>query len=80
MGKPVIMHRLPGVPSEYYRYILSPHTADITGLRNAILHATEMPVDELAQLGNDARTFILSTKTPGAQVQRLVQLWDFLFG
>lgn len=80
LGKPVIMHRLPGVPLEYYEYILSPKTTGVRGLCSAISDAAEMPLEELARIGAKAREFILQKKTPRFQVKRIIDLWDAIPG
>jgi glycosyltransferase involved in cell wall biosynthesis len=73
-GRPVIMHRLPGVPDEYLRYLFIPPTPDTEGLTAALQVVARARNDELRQIGRDARHFIKSAKTSGVQCARIAKL------
>jgi len=73
-GRPVIMHALPGMPSEYLEYILCPPTPDVAGLASALNDAAEMTEESLQTIGSAGRNFVLTSKSPVAQCKRIVDL------
>lgn len=71
-GRPVIMHWLPGIPDEYRHYLTVPPAGGAKGLAEAMRSLTSMPNSELKKIGSRNRKFILSEKSPKAQVKKLV--------
>ena len=74
-GKQVIMHGLPCIPSEYLEHLTVPATSDALGLAQALHKIAVMSLEERAVRGARARTFILASKSPEAQVARVLVKW-----
>ena len=74
-GRPVVMHALPGVPLEYSDYLILTNTSDSAGLAEALELTLRMPDRERKACGDRGRKFILSRKSPKAQVARLIDMW-----
>ena len=73
-GTPTIMHRLSGVPKEYFDYCLVPCSEDANGLRLAILSAEKMGAERLERLGAKAKVFILTHKSEHNQSRKIVEM------
>lgn len=73
-GRPVVMHRLEGIPSEYYDNCFLTETSDGLGLKNCLLSVLEMNSLELSAFGNKARKFVLENKSSTKQVRRIMGL------
>ena len=74
-GKQVIMHGLPGIPPEYLEHLTIPATPDAAGLAQALCKASTLSPEERAIRGAEARAFILASKSPEAQVARVLEHW-----
>jgi glycosyltransferase involved in cell wall biosynthesis len=74
-SKQVIMHRLPGMPPEYLEHLTIPATPDASGLAQALRAVSARSKDERAISGAQARAFILASKSPDAQVTRVLDHW-----
>lgn len=74
-GKQVIMHGLPGIPPEYLKYLTIPATPDAAGITQALRDVSAMAPNARDARGAMARAFILSEKSPDAQVARVLDLW-----
>lgn len=79
-GKQVIMHWLPGIPSEYQEHLTIPATPDAAGLAQALHDVLAMSQEQRATSGAEARAFILASKSPEAQVARVLKHWAELRG
>lgn len=77
-GRPVLMHRLPGMPNEYLEYIVCPEGTDVGSLASAMENMASWPSDRLSSFGNEARLFILSKKGAYAQCAKIIKLLDSL--
>lgn len=75
-GKVTIMHALPAMPPDYADYILVPNVPNADGLAAAMRKAADMSVDEREGRGAAGRAFVREQKTPAAQVQRVLLLWN----
>jgi len=73
-GIPCIMYKLPGVPSEYYKYFYSPKEENSNGIKNAILEVCSKSEIELYDFGKAASEFILKNKNPQVQVKKIYDL------
>lgn len=73
-GKPVLMHRLPGVPDDYLEFLHIPKTADSSGLADCIRSMVQLSSSELAAIGERNRQFVLANKLPKKQCERVVAL------
>jgi len=72
-GRPVIMHRLPGIPAEYVPYLVIPPTPDVDGLATAMEGMIAAPDAELAATGEAGQRFVATEKTVGVQGQKLLR-------
>ena len=77
-GTPCIMHRLAGVPEEYFEHCIIPPSEDGAGLCLAILEAERMGRERLSAIGISARDFVAANKTAGKQCEKIVHLIDRL--
>ena len=75
-GRPVLMHKLDGIPNEYDPYYLSPDACDANSLRRCMEMALSLNDDELNALGEKAKQFVLSEKNPKKQTQKIL---NFVF-
>lgn len=73
-GTPCIMHRLPGVPDEYYDYCIVPRSEDVEGNLNAILDAERLGRDRLREIGQRAHDFIKLNKSAHRQCLKIVSM------
>lgn len=74
-GTPVLLHKLSGIPEEYYEYCyIIPDNTDET-LAFAIENILNKNNDELETIGVKAKHFILSQKTPKTQCSKALQLF-----
>lgn len=77
-GTPVIMHKLDGIPDEYYEYCFIASEENSQGLRNAILNVCEMNAKDLNYFGTKAQNFILNKKNPRIQVGKILEMINSL--
>lgn len=74
-GKPVVCHRLEGIPEEYDPYLQYIEGEGAGAIAHAVRKALALTPEERLSLGQRARMFVLDNKTPGNQCRRLM---DFL--
>jgi glycosyltransferase involved in cell wall biosynthesis len=73
-GRPVLMYRLPGVPDEYFEYVICPKSNDVDGLATALRDLSEMTPGELDAIGATGREFALREKNAAAQCRKVLDL------
>lgn len=73
-GTPTIMHRLPGIPEEYYNYCFIADQEDAEGLFKTIINVCEMDQMVLNEMGRNAQKFIFEQKNPKTQVGKIVEM------
>lgn len=73
-GRPVVMHRLPGIPDEYLPHLRLPPAPDAGGLAAALRQVAALPEAELQSEGMAGRQFVLREKTPAMQCALIVEL------
>lgn len=73
-GTPTIIHRLPGVPDEYFQYCFVAEKENAQGLQKMVSYVCDKKQDELNEFGNKARQFILKNKNPVFQVKKLYDM------
>ena len=69
-----MLYKLPGIPDEYYEYCFSLSETGVEALRNMLEDILARSLDELDQLGANARNFILNNKNPQKQVGKIIDL------
>lgn len=70
-GRPVVMHRLPGIPSEYFRYCFTPELSDMKSLKECLVFVLGLSMDRLNDVGRTARQFVLDNKSCVSQAYRI---------
>lgn len=73
-ARPIVMHHLPGMPSEYGSYIITPDSQDPLGLTSALKRAAGMPIERLQEIGDKGRAFVLREKTPVKQCEKVLKM------
>jgi glycosyltransferase involved in cell wall biosynthesis len=72
-GTPVLTTRLPGMPAEYYPYVLTVDQDGPEGIHDALEKALSMDIQELCDLGDHSRQFVLNEKNHIVQADRILQ-------
>ena len=73
-GTPSLLYKLPGVPSEYYKYC---YTIEILGedaLKDRLEYILNLPKEDLIEMGVRAQNFIIENKTPRKQCEKILDL------
>lgn len=73
-GTPAIAKRLPGIPPDYYDYLVVLDSDDPVELASAIKRVCEMPASERRTLGAAARNFVLREKSAPRQAARILAM------
>lgn len=71
---PCIMHRLPGIPEEYFDYVYLAERQDAQGLKDTIMKVSIKDKVELKQFGENAANFIANNKNPLVQVEKIYNM------
>lgn len=74
-GRPVIMHKLPGIPSEYDNYITYFENTSDEAIQKGLLTIMEKTDDELNEIGKKGKLFVEREKNSAIQGKRIT---DFL--
>ena len=72
-GKPVISTRLPGIPSEYWDYLIAIDDETVEGMAALFSRLLNRRCDDLMNRGQEARTFVMQQKTEDAQGARMAE-------
>lgn len=75
-GIPCLMHRLPGIPEEYYDYCFVPDSESPADLAKALLAAEKLGRNKLLELGEKAKMFALQNKNAVSQTLKILRLID----
>lgn len=71
-GKPVVMHRLAGIPSSYDPYLFYPENNSPEALCHTLQYVLDHPA-EAAEKGREAQAFVLESKSSTVQGRRVVE-------
>ena len=74
-GRPVIMHKLPGIPSDYYQYCYTPTSSTFSSFVDCLRNTLALPSSELTSKGLAAKNFIKNNKNHVKQAEKIK---DFL--
>ncbi len=77
-GKPVVMNKLAGIPSEYYEHIYFTETDDTEGLAVKLLDVLQIDPVVLQERGRKAQTFIREEKNGATQAKKILDLMKSL--
>lgn len=73
-GTPALIHRLPGIPDEYFDYVIEINENNPKGLANNITKALLDLEKENHSIGTKARDFVLTYKGNASQAKRILNL------
>ena len=73
-GKVVIANKLPGMPDEYFNYIVVPENESIEALTKAIQKVLDMSTEQRKLMGIQGKTFVQSQKNSYVQTGRMLEL------
>jgi hypothetical protein len=77
-GTPTLMHRLEGVPKEYYEYCYIFENNDIQSMASTINFVCELSPDVLMEKGVNAQEFIFKNKDSIIQCAKVVEMLEGL--
>lgn len=72
-GSLILTVKIPGIPEEYYRYMLTMEEITEESVRTAIENIKHMPLEERRALGEIAREHVLTHKSSKAQAERILK-------
>lgn len=72
-GKPVVMNRLPGIPEEYFNYVITPKDESIHQWAVALSELMSERYEESISKGVHGREFVLNNKNAKKQMKRVVE-------
>lgn len=73
-GTPVLTTKLPGMPKEYCNYVFLIEDETIEGFVCAFQRIFKMPDEQVADMGINAKQFVLQNKNNIVQAKRIVEL------
>ncbi|MEK4629464.1 MAG: glycosyltransferase [Solibacillus sp.] len=73
-GKPVLMHKLEGIPSEYDKYIYYFEGTQVKDIRSKIIEVLEKKEEERKEFGEAARQFVMNNKNNVVQAQKILKM------
>lgn len=73
-GTPTLIYKLDGIPDQYYDYLLTIEGDTPEGIASSISQAFNKSTDELIEIGEKAKEFVLSNKNHIIQAQRIIEL------
>lgn len=73
-GKVVIANKLPGMPDEYFNYIVVPENESIEALTKAIQKVLDMSTEQRELIGGKGKIFVQSQKNSYVQTGRMLEL------
>nr|WP_306287553.1 glycosyltransferase [Pseudoalteromonas sp. WY3] len=71
-GTPIVMHKLDGIPSEYFDYMYLPKSVTHAALKETLLEVASLSNQSRFDFGQKAKNFILFNKSPESQGKRLL--------
>jgi len=73
-GTPCIIHRLLGIPEDYYQYCFAAEEETAEGLKKEILHVCSKSQATLDEFGRKAADYIREYKNPRMQVRKIADM------
>ena len=75
-GAVVVINRLPGIPKEYYDYVVTPQNESVEALRTTLRNVLDLTQDERDSLGKRGKKYIQESKNSKIQVERLLKMFS----
>lgn len=72
-GKPVLSFKIPGIPEEYFDYMIEMKSVDVEDIKESIIKVGTMTEDERKYIGNSGREFVLKEKNYYKQGKRICE-------
>lgn len=72
-GSPVISTKIPGIPEEYFRYLVGLESISPEEIARCILKVRDMPPEDRLRLGREGRDFVLREKNNIRQCGRILE-------
>lgn len=73
-GVPVLMYKLQGVPTEYFKYCFSLENDSIVNLKDRMTEICNTDQERLHSFAKQARKFILDNKNPKIQCEKIAKM------
>ena len=73
-GKPVVMHRLDGIPKEYDSFLLYPENNSVAALSKMLSNVVGLSNREREKIGQRGRQYVLKQKNAKLQTERIINL------
>lgn len=73
-GTPTVVHRLPGMPEEYYDYVYLFDDESVEGMSKTLERVLSLPKEELRTKGAAAKDFVLREKNNITQAKRIIDM------
>lgn len=73
-GVPTLLYKLSGIPSEYYKYCFTLSDSSVNSLAKKIDFILKLPDDQLKEMGQKAKDFIINNKNCEKQCKRFITL------
>lgn len=72
-GTPVVLRKLEGVDDEYYKHCFVVENDSAQALAKCLLNVSKLSLHELQTVGEQARSFVLKSKNPIIQSERVLK-------
>ena len=73
-GTPTVMHRLEGIPEEYFKFCFSPVEQNVHSLKEKIIEISNLTPLERENFGKQAQEFIFNNKNPKIQTEKIIEM------
>jgi glycosyltransferase involved in cell wall biosynthesis len=73
-GTPCLIHRLPGIPAEYFKYVFVAEEQTAEGLKKSIIEICNLNSEKLIEIGQRAKSFVTNYKTPIKQCEKIFSM------
>lgn len=73
-GKSVIINRLPGIPSEYFKYVYTPNDESVEALSECIVRVLNIDPKEREMISSNGQQFIRTNKNSIVQTRRILEM------
>ena len=75
-GRPVMCHRVPGIPYEYDDYLMYFNDESVEGITKSLIEFSNMSFEQKKRIGEANRRFIIENKNQFFQAYRI---YNFIF-
>ena len=73
-GTPLLMTKLPGVPSEYFNYVYTIDEENAEGVKKVLLKIFSLTEEEREEFSTKAKEFIINNKNINTQCEKIFSL------